>query len=157
MIIQVDTREQANTHIIKEFEKQGIDYFDEVLDFGDYFNGDTGITIERKKNLTEFANNCGKGHQRFKRELERLNANGGKMYILIEEDTTFEAMKSWINPKGKTKYRKLKNGTIKPIKAMSGEQMYKICCEWKKEYPIEFVFVDKKESANKIIELLKQN
>ena len=52
MIIQVDTREQANTHVLREFEKQKMDYFASVLDFGDYYCNETGVTVERKEDLT---------------------------------------------------------------------------------------------------------
>ena len=155
MIIQVDTREQENTHVLREFEKQNIDYFDSVLDFGDYYCDETGVTVERKKDLTEFANNCGRGHQRFKRELERLDATGGKMYIVIERKMTYNQLCDWNNPRGQVTYRRLSNGLTKALKPMTGEQMKKICDEWLKKHNIEFVFVEKGESGRTIIKLLR--
>lgn len=158
-MILIDTREQANTHILRDFEKAGIidgcESFNEPIEFGDYYSTETNITVERKKNLTEFAGNCGKGHARFKNELEKLKRSCGKMYILIEQDITYEEMESWVNPKGKIKYRKLRDGTVKPIRPMNGHQMKAICDRWLEQYDIEFIFCTKKQAGNKILELLE--
>lgn len=154
MIIQVDTREQANTHVLREFDRQGIEYYDEMLNFGDYWNPETNIVVERKKNLIELAGNCGKGHQRFKSELERLGASTAKMYIVIEQDFDYNKLDEWINPRGRVKHRKLAKGVVKIIRPMSGAQMKKICDKWLEKHNIEFVFVPKKESGKTIVEIL---
>lgn len=156
-MIQIDTREQNNTHILKTFDKMGIEYFDEPFDFGDYGNvfSKDKVRVERKKNLIEFAGNIGKNHARFKAELEKAKEQGYKVYILIEQEMNYEDLKYWINPRAKIKYRTLKNGTIKEIKSITGEQIWKVCENWKEKYNIEFVFVAKKFSAMKILELLE--
>lgn len=157
MIIAVDSREQSNSHIVRYFDKVGIEHYDsESLVCGDYY-ADGKVVVERKRSLIEFANNCGKQHQRFKRELERARECGVKMYILIEQPMEYQDLAKWVNPKGKTKYRRLKDGTLKEIKPMNGLLMKRICDRWKEQYDIDFVFVDKRDSGEMIIKLLEYN
>lgn len=157
MRVHVDSREQANTHIIRFFDKAGIEHIDDSsLNFGDYY-ADGAVVVERKRSLTEFAANCGKNHQRFKRELERLDDTGWKMYIVIEQPMNYDDIASWKNPHGKVKYRKLKSGEIKPIKPMSGAQMKAICDEWRNKHNIEFVFCDKRSSGRVITDILARD
>ena len=157
MRIHVDSREQANTHIIRFFDKIGVEHIDDSsLNFGDYY-ADGKVVVERKRNLTEFAANRGKNHQRFKRELEKLDESGWRMYILIEQRISYEDMAAWENPRGKVKYRRLKNGELKPIKPMSGAQMKAICDEWQKKHDIRFVFCEKRDSGREIIDILARD
>ena len=56
MLIQIDTREKKD--IIEDikhyFDSQGIEYFDEKLDVGDYEDvHNPGVVIDRKQNLVE--------------------------------------------------------------------------------------------------------
>lgn len=159
-MIFIDTREQANTHILKYFDKVGLvrnkDYIDQTCEYGDYYNTETNIAVERKKNLIEFAGNCGKGHARFKRELERMKECGGKMVILIEQKGSLDYLQHWINPKGLTKLRTLKNGDVKEVSAMQGAQMYLIVCSWLNKYDnLSIEFVSKAEAPQRILEILK--
>lgn len=154
-MIFVDTREQANTHILRDFQRLGVEYVDTVLEAGDYASTESNVVVERKKNLTEFAGNCGKGHQRFKRELERAKDIGVKVVVLIEQDITYEEMRAWTNPKGKVTYRTLVSGVKKPIYPMSGEQMAKICDSWVTKYDLEIRFCSKRETAKTILKILE--
>ncbi len=130
------------------FENHGITFFRSKCLVGDYVNLDNPlVVIERKKNVLEIANNATQGHDRFKRELERLTAINGKMYILIEEDIkSLENVKKWVSP---TK----KDGT--PYTRLQGETLYKILCSWQRKHNIEFVFCHKNATAKKILELLE--
>lgn len=156
-MIQIDTREQDNRHIIKYFDNMGIDYFCEKLDFGDYTNplNDKKVVIDRKKDLIEWAGNLGKGHQRFKRELERAKENGYKVIVLIEQKIAYEDLKTWENPKAITKMRVLKDGTQVARPAMTGLQMWKICEKWKEKYDLSIWFCDKEKSPVVIATCLK--
>lgn len=157
MRIHVDSREQANMHIIRFFDKIGIEHIDDSsLSFGDYY-ADGKVVVERKRNLTEFASNCGRNHQQFKRELERLDESGWCMYILIEQPMKYEEMEQWVNPHGRIKYRRLKSGVLKQIMPMSGAQMKAICDEWKRKHNIKFVFCDKRDSGREIINILARD
>ncbi len=93
------------------------------------------LVVERKASWLEFAGNCGQNHARFKAELERLNAIGGRMVILIEELTPVE---NWQHRRSQ----------------MSGVVMKKIIDRWKEEYNLELVQCTKNESGKKILEIL---
>lgn len=153
-MILVDTREQANTHILRYLDKQGIEHCDVALEYGDYLNTETGIVIERKRDFVELAGNCGTGHARFKRELERLDASGGQMYILVEQEGDLDSLALWVNPRATIKHRTLKSGVVKPIQPMSGAQMATICRRWQERHNVEVVFCNRKESPKKLCELL---
>lgn len=153
-MILVDSREKENSHIIKEFIKAKIDFLDkQPLKFGDYVNHDKKIVIERKRDLVEFAGNCGKNHARFKRELERCFEAKYKMYILIEQPMKYEDMVLWKNPKAYS-VKKMVNGKIREYKPMSGKQIKAICDSWRRQYGITFLFCHKKMSAYIIYKLL---
>lgn len=154
-MILIDTREQANTHILRYLAKRGIEHCDVALEYGDYLNTETGIVIERKRNFEELAGNCGTGHARFKRELERLDSAGGKMYILVEQDGDLESLSKWVNPRARIKHRTLKNGVVKPIQPMSGAQMAQICRRWQERHHVKVVFCAKRDSPKKLCELLE--
>ena len=52
MRIICDTREKKNEHILKYFERCGIEYINKKLDVADYqIEGDNGIVIDRKQKL----------------------------------------------------------------------------------------------------------
>lgn len=158
-MIQFAGNEQNNKHIIKYFKNMGIDYFCEPMPFGDYTNpmNEKQIVIERKKNLIEFAGNCGKGHMRFKNELNKAKINGYEVIVLIEEKFNYKDLKNWINPKAKNKVRILKDGTKVERPNMTGYLMWKICEAWKSKYPVKFIFCDKKESPVIIATILKDD
>ena len=81
MIVLIDTREKRNEHILSYFDKQGITYRKEKLDFGDYTfllpsaatgQGDIyfhdSIVIERKASLEELSGNLAQKRQQFEAE-----------------------------------------------------------------------------------------
>lgn len=158
-MIQFAGNEQNNKHIVKYFNNMGIDYFCEPMPFGDYTNptNEKQIVIERKKNLIEFANNCGKGHLRFKNELKKAKENGYEVVVLIEEEFKYEDLPNWVNPKAKNKARVLKDGSKVQRPNMTGKQMFKICESWKEKYPIRFIFCNKNQSPVIISTLLKDD
>lgn len=137
MKIKVDNREKENEHIIKIFEQQQIEYItNKPCSIGDYCNLEKpNIFIERKASWLEFAGNCGKAHDRFKRELERLDECGGKLFIMVEEKTLIE---EWKNQHSK----------------MNGKIMAKIIECWKRKHNIEIVQTTKENAGYLILELL---
>lgn len=97
IIIVVDSREKANSHILDVFEREGIQYKVEALESGDYtfklkaipeldiphemdFRQD--VMIERKNSLEEISGNFSKGRERFNDEFGRAWAV--KKYLLVE-------------------------------------------------------------------------
>lgn len=96
MIVLVDSREQKNAHILEYFQRQGIPYEVEKLDYGDYscklpasaagrdIYFHDSIVIERKNSLEEISGNLTKGREAFEREFLRARNSGAKIYLVIE-------------------------------------------------------------------------
>ena len=148
-IIFTDTREKARAikKIICEFQSQDIKYFPTKLFVGDYMCPENPLTfIDRKQNIAEIAQNAGKGHDRFKKELVRLTDIGGKMFILVEQDKIdgkkimgIEDIILWENKHG----------------AMTGDRVYRILKGWENSHNIEYIFCSKRNTGKRIIELLR--
>lgn len=151
MIIQIDTREKdrAIKKIIAEFDRQGIKYISSKMFVGDYCDlSNPLVIIDRKQNIAELAQNATSQHDRFKRELLRLDEIGGKMYILVEQDKisgqkiqSLEDVMLW----------KPKFGRI------IGLQIYRILSAWQHKHNIEYVFCSKANTGKEIIRLLEDS
>lgn len=155
MRIKVDNREKKNDHILQYFNQVGLAKIDkksvknvkdlefayivnDLCSIGDYCNLDKpNVFIERKADWNEFAGNCGKNHQRFKRELERLDECGGKMFILVE---TKQPLLTWQNKRMK----------------ITADIMAKIIEAWKKKHNIEFIQCKKEDAGRIILDILKE-
>lgn len=85
-----DTREVVHDHVTGYFEKNKVAHISRKLDTGDYsaMIGDMtlehDITCERKANLDELCSNLTADRDRFEREFLRAQANGTKVYLVIE-------------------------------------------------------------------------
>ncbi len=151
MIVQIDTREKdrAIKKIIAEFDRQGIKYISSKMFVGDYCDlSNPLVIIDRKQNIAELAQNATSQHDRFKRELLRLDEIGGKMYILVEQDKidgtkiqSLEDVMMW----------KPKFGRI------IGLQIYRILSAWHHKHNIEYVFCSKANTGKEIIRLLEDS
>jgi ERCC4-type nuclease len=108
----IDTRENANEHIIKYFEQKKIPFVSKKLDFGDYScflpaNPDLGIIrdtyidcyVERKGSLEELSGNFTNDRNRLEEEFQR--ANGKRFIVMIEESAGLEKI---IEHKYQTEY-----------------------------------------------------
>lgn len=149
-MILIDSREKQNkiNHITGYFDRHNIAYDRTKLYIGDYMRADNGLLlIDRKQNLLEVAHNATQEHARFKRELERLSAVKGKMYILVEENIgSLENVAEWTSPVKK-------NGT--PYTKIQGITLYRIMLAWQRRHNIEFIFCHKNGTPRKILELLE--
>lgn len=151
MIIQIDTREKdrAIKKIIAEFDRQGIKYISSKMFVGDYCDlSNPLVIIDRKQNVAELAQNATSQHDRFKRELLRLDKIGGKMYVLIEQDKidgkkiqSLEDVMMWEPKFGK----------------IIGLQIYRILSAWQHKHNIEYVFCSKANTGKEIIRLLEDS
>ncbi len=147
-IIQVDTREKRNDHIVDVLDAaNGITVLRSKLPFGDYCNISRNVfrVVERKNSINELCSCLGKQHERFKNELANGHKLGYHFIILIEAEgfTTIEDLKNWENP-----FRK------KCKRALTGEQLYKILDTFQRCYNIEVVFTTKEKAGADIIRLL---
>lgn len=152
MIVQIDTREKekAIEKIQKTFEEKGIKTVSSKMYVGDYQNLQNGsIVVDRKQNLSEICSNVCQQHERFKAELIRAQEAGIKIFILCEHGKdikTIEDVKNWVNPRLK-----------KSPKALTGEKLYKIMKTQEAKYGITYLFCDKEETGEKILEILGKN
>ena len=100
MVILVDTRENANSHITDYLSKKKIPYEVRKLDSADYSckipkNDELGISrdiyftdsilVERKASLDELAGNLTKDRTRFESEL--IRAKGANIALMVENAT----------------------------------------------------------------------
>lgn len=152
MIIECDTRQQKEQHIVSDFELMGVKYIRNKLYCGDYKRTDsTKIIIDTKKDLVEVAGNLCRSseHQRIKREFERAKEIGCERFIFLiadEKITSLEEIDNWQIPvkKDGTKYTRVKPETLK-----------KIMITITKRYNVEFIFCKKEQMGKVIVELLK--
>lgn len=150
MIICIDTREKVRAikNIMKEFDKQQIKYINSKMYVGDYCDMERPLVIiDRKQNIAEIAQNATSGHDRFKRELTRLDDMGAKMYVLIEQDKidgkkieSLEDLMLWTPKYGQ----------------VQGMRIYRILDAWEHKHNVEFKFCSKKNTGKEIIRLLKE-
>lgn len=147
-IIQVDTREKRNDHIVDVLDAtDGITVLRSKLPFGDYCNISRNVfrVVERKNSINELCSCLGKQHERFKNELKGGHKLGYRFIILVEAEgyTTIEDLKNWENP-----FRK------KCKRALTGKQIYKILKSYINYYNIEVEFTTKQNAGSDIIRLL---
>ena len=150
MTIQIDTREKSRAirKIIKYFDEKEIKHISSKLYVGDYVNlANPLIVIDRKQNLNELCSNVCQGHLRFISEIERANDAGIHLIFLVEHGQgikKIDDVNSWYNPR-------LKQSPL----AVSGKRLFKILYSIQKKYGVDFVFCEKKNTGEKIVELLE--
>lgn len=147
MIIIEDTRNKIGKHerLNNDLRKSGHTVIRNKLIAGDYARADSQkVLIDTKQDWVEVAGNiCGSQHARFRRECELAQQCRLQLIILVEEDCEPE---EWIVPRRKSG---------KPITQVKPQIMAKAIKTMKQKYGVDFIHCDKKQTANKIIELLK--
>ncbi|WWR19852.1 ERCC4 domain-containing protein [Lachnospiraceae bacterium JLR.KK009] len=168
MQVQVDTREHAKEweRIKGQFDALGVQYFRSKMYVGDYQSLDNPrLVIDRKKDLQEICGNVSsKQHERFKAELLRAKEQGIKLVILCEHGAdikTLEDVFFWKNPrKYQIRWKTVNGKRVKDVisaKAVDGNQLYKSLCTIRDRYNVDFVFCQKEETGQKIIDILGGN
>ncbi|MBO7709881.1 MAG: ERCC4 domain-containing protein [Lachnospiraceae bacterium] len=149
-MVIVDTREKprAIVRILDEFDRQGVEYVRRKLNFADYADPARlpGTVIDRKQNLLEVAANVTVDRKRFVREIDRCNAAGCRLVVLIEHGNTIRQLEDviwWKNPR-------LKESRY----AVSGERLYKIMKAMATYYGIEWQFCNKQSTGKRILQIL---
>ena len=165
MQIQVDTREHNKEweRIKGQFDALGVQYFRSKMYAGDYQSLDNPrLVIDRKKDLQEICGNVSsKQHERFKAELLRAMEQGIKLVILCEHGADIKCLEDvyfWQNPrKYQIRWKTVNGKRVKDVisaKAVDGNQLYKSLCTIRDRYNVDFVFCQKEETGQKIIEIL---
>jgi len=148
MVIQIDSREQKNKHIIDYFNSIDQKYIVSKAISGDYIDvADPSIIIDLKQShgdgIAEICANLTRTteHIRLTKEIDRAKFIGcKKFYFLIVSTkiTCLEDVHKWVN----------KRGQVKP------EKLQKIMISFRKNHNVNYVFCKKKKAGEKIIELL---
>ena len=164
MTVQVDTREHAKEweRIKGQFDALGVQYFRSKMYVGDYQSLDNPrLVIDRKKDLQEICGNVCQQHERFKAELFRAKEQGIKLVILCEHGADIQTLEDvffWQNPrKYQIRWKTVNGKRVKDVisaKAVDGNQLYKSLCTIHDRYNVDFIFCQKEETGQKIIDIL---
>lgn len=163
MVIQVDTREQKNSHIEQYFKDHNQKFIRWGMYVGDYQRVDDGtFVIDKKYGLAEVYGNIVNDHDRFRNECIKARDAGISITFLVEQKDChcLADVANWKNPRIK-KYEKLKADKEKGLKVnipskppMSSEKLMKCMITMSEKYGINWLFCDKKDTAQIIIDLL---
>lgn len=152
-VILTDTRQQKEKHIIKAFDNNDVLHIQTKLSSADYmalrhnaergFYKDYTTLIDTKKDLLELCGNlCNASeHARVVREVELAQSLGCKNFIFLIGEKNIhnpEDIKKWSN----------KNTRVK------GETLFKIIQTFKEHHNCRFIFCNKNEMGDLIIQLL---
>lgn len=113
----------------------------EALDFGDYVREGSNVSVDTKKDMQELAQDLGKDHKRFVRELKRAQAAGYRLIVLIEERPSY-------NDRSKIYSWKPRFGK------MRGSSIVLMMNTLEEKYGVRFQFCSKKDTARLICEYL---
>ena len=151
LVILIDTREQKNQHITNYFDKKGIKYKTQKLDYGDYScmlpkNEELGlpfdvslentIAIEKKNSLEEIASNLSTGRTTFENEF--IRSQNCQHFILIIENGSWEKIlkKQYNNDFG-------------------NKAFYNSLLSWREKYGFHIDFVERDFTAIHILETFR--
>ena len=151
-LIEIDSREKpkAIKSIIETFEHNDIKYVTNKLLFGDYRDyNKPGIVIDRKHNIAELAMNCTREHDRFRRELERARDANAQLIILVEQNR-YTASGDRIKVEKISDLVRWSN----QYTMIRGEKVFRVLAGWMREFKLDVVFCDKRQTGRKIIELI---
>ena len=149
MTIQIDSREQKweLARIQRQLTALGCKTIVSKLYVGDYQSLDNPrLVIDRKKDLQEICGNVTQQHERFQRELFRAQEAEIQLIILIEHGDDIQSLEDvyfWDNPR-----------LSKSPKATTGKSLYRSLCTIRDRYNVRFEFCTKRETGQKIMELL---
>ncbi len=146
MNIIVDTREKKWEHIKALWDRREVPYTVRKLDVADYMlEGDETFAIDRKHNLDELCTNLMNRNDssRFWSEMRRAKSKGMKVIILVEQANckNIYDVANWSSR----------------FSRVTGKVLMKEILRIHYAYNIEFLFCDKRHSANMILRLLENH
>ena len=139
-----DSREKKNEHILRYFDRHGIEYEIRKLDYGDYMVENGTVTIDRKQNLSEVCHNLmlASDKRRFMNEVRGAKEHGLEFVLLNEHGGkihSIEDVKDWNN----------KYSRVPSVVLMNA--LHKLSVQ----YNVRVEFCSKAITAKKIIEILQ--
>ena len=152
----IDSREKpkAIERILGQFDEAGIRYETSKLLFGDYMDySRPHLVIDRKQNIAELAKNCTREHERFRRELERANAAGAELVILVEQNR-YKDRDAWVQVETISDLMLWSS----PHTKIRGEKVFRVLSSWTTKYKLRVEFCDKRVTGKRILEIIyKEN
>ena len=150
MTIITDSREKAHIigRILDYFDSEGIKHYSSKLIVGDYMSMDNmKLSVDRKHNLSELANNLTNDSGRFMREVRLAKELGIHLVVLCEHGgwcKSIRDVKDWHNPmQGKIPF------------AISGKELMERIYKVHIAYGVDFLFCDKRCTGRRIVEILE--
>lgn len=142
-MIIVDSREKKNQHILDYFVTYRIPYKIKKLDIADYMvDGITGTVVDRKQNLDELIHNLfGRDKRRFYCEVRRAYKSGTKMTVVCEHGLKIDSVAAV--SRFQSRHSKV-----------TGQQLRAEIERVRLAYGVDFVFCEKWQTAQKILEVL---
>lgn len=139
-----DSREKKNEHILRYFDRHGIEYEIRKLDVGDYMlDGDNTVSVDRKQNLDEVAHNLmnKSDKSRFWKEVRRARDKGIRLIVLCEHGGKIHNIKDVAN--WHSKYSPVSGTSLM-------NEIYRVHIA----YGVEFLFCPKISTGRRILEIL---
>jgi len=168
-VIWCDTRQQAGKHENKMgwWASHGVSTAVRKLDFGDYGTDGSNVYVDTKRSIEEAAQNLGRDHPRFKREIRRANESGCLLVVLVEtcEAACVGDVESWTSghclhcnhyyrggcdPRDRAGLC-VRHGTRKPLQ---GDVVARQMRTMEATRSVRFEFCRPEDSARRICELL---
>ena len=141
-MLTCDSRERKNEHILRYFDRHGIDYEIRKLDVGDYMFDGGAISVDTKRSIDELAANMlnRNDHARFLREAKRARQIGVNLIVLVESNKykSIPDLATW-----RSKYS-----------GITGRALMDAVYKTHIAYGVEFLFCPKISTGRRIIELL---
>ena len=109
------------------------------------------IAVDTKANMEEIATNIGgatEEHARFRRELQRAQEHGCRLYVLVENDDgirTLDDVATWVNPR-----------LVDSPKAITGDRLQKAMQTMAQRYGVRWVFCAPEQAAGLVHLLLEK-
>lgn len=139
-----DSREKKNEHILRYFDRRGIEYEIRKLDVGDYMvDSDNTVSVDRKQNLDEVAHNLmnKSDKSRFWKEVRRAREKGIRLIVLCEHGGKIHNIKDVAN--WHSKYSPVSGTSLM-------NEIYRVHIS----YGVEFLFCPKVSTGRRILEIL---
>ena len=148
-----DVRNKAGQHELKHehWSAMGVDVVRHELEVGDYTLAPK-VSVDTKRDITEFAGNLRTDHERFRAECLRAQEAGTLLVVLVENThgiRNLSDLESWEEPRHEFARRHGK-------KPYSGRALARQCRTMTERYGVLFDFCAPEEAAQRVVDLLER-
>ena len=148
MVIQCDSREQRWANVRNYLDANGIKWTRSKVVVGDYIRMDNAmLSVDRKRDLQEVAQNLTQQHERFRRECVKAQDLGIRLIVLIEHGrgiNNLDDVRAWVNPRLE----------VSPY-AVTGSRLAATMETMARKYGVEWRFCQKQDTGKVIVQILQ--